>query len=433
MSLAWLAKWRARSRVEKIDRNGLDLELPQLERQSDPVLGAFTHPHDAAAARFHARGLDRADGADPVIVAVGGADLGEVGAGAFQVVVEPGHAGRGELLRLALRQEPKGGADIDVEVRLDAPDRSADHVQLLLRRSSGAGHHAVLDRADRRRLAGPLVQLVYREHLVAVDSGVKPGRLAAEGTVLRAQSALGVLQDVDPDVASVIPLPHPERGMEDAEQLVIVRVEYGERIGPLRLRTGEGAVGQLIPIHYRASGDEVCGISRFTDLGSRGGRRVEQQDLLYRAYPGRVLEGEQIVHLIVRAGERADRAAGSRALTDAHGGLLDQPDFPDLLHAHRAQGVGLAEHQRVALQAHQPDVPDVLPVLQSDLPPVVRRLAACPAPASRRDTARARPAAARSGKPSFPPGKALSFPRGGPTFGSAEGVAQLVEQETFNL
>src|SRR6185369_7778926 len=85
---------------------------------------------------------------------------------------------------------------------------------------------------------------------------------------------------------------------------------------------------------------------------------------------GRVVEGEQVVHLVVRTGKGADRTAGCRALTEPHFRFLNQSELTDLLYAYAAQCIGLAKHQRVALQAHQSDVPDVLPVLQSDLPTV---------------------------------------------------------------
>ena len=76
--------------------------------------------------------------------------------------------------------------------------------------------HAVLHRAESGRLHGSLVQLIDREHLVAIYPGVKPRRLAAESAVFRAQSTLGVLQDVDPNVAPVVALPDPKRCMLEA-------------------------------------------------------------------------------------------------------------------------------------------------------------------------------------------------------------------------
>ena len=90
------------------------------------------------------------------------------------------------------------------------------------------------------------------------------------------------------------------------------------------------------------------------------------EDLLDGADPIGELERGEVVDLVVAAGEGAHGARGTRA--ELHGGRPDQTNLGDVLDREPGEGVGLADDQRVAIEADQADVPDVPLAVQGNLP-----------------------------------------------------------------
>src|SRR5487761_547760 len=120
------AERRPRPRVEEVAR---DLPSPQLAEgkgQVEPVVPGLPHPEDAAAAQLHAGGHGPAAGRLAVLEAVGGADPGEESGTGLEVVVVAVDAGGGELLRLAVPEQPERGRHLDLDLGADGAGRLAD-------------------------------------------------------------------------------------------------------------------------------------------------------------------------------------------------------------------------------------------------------------------------------------------------------------------
>ena len=97
---------RARNGVQHVDRSGLDAELAEVKAHVDAVFHGFTEAHDAAAADFKTCGESVLQGSDFIVVGVRGANVREVPAVSFQVVVEAGEACFFKLVELFLVQKP---------------------------------------------------------------------------------------------------------------------------------------------------------------------------------------------------------------------------------------------------------------------------------------------------------------------------------------
>src|SRR5439155_12808210 len=94
-----VAEFRARARVEEIDRDAGRVHLGELERHLDPLLPSLAQIEDAAYARLEAGLLDGGDGPHPSLVLHGGGDLVVVAPSGLDVVVDSLDPRLAELLR----------------------------------------------------------------------------------------------------------------------------------------------------------------------------------------------------------------------------------------------------------------------------------------------------------------------------------------------
>src|SRR6185503_18571044 len=101
--------------------------------------------------------------------------------------------------------------------------------------------------------------------------------------------------------------------------------------------------------------------------------RMQQQDLLDGPEPVAELERREVVDLVIPAYQGAHRAgaAAGPAGTDVYLGLPDQPNLVDVRHGHADQAVGLPDDERIPVEAHEPDIPDVALVIERYLPAIV--------------------------------------------------------------
>ena len=94
-----VAELRPRARVEQVDRHARRVDLRQLEGHLDALLARLAEVEDAADAGLQARLADRVDRPQPALVADRRRDLGVVGLGRLDVVVDALDAGLLERLR----------------------------------------------------------------------------------------------------------------------------------------------------------------------------------------------------------------------------------------------------------------------------------------------------------------------------------------------
>ncbi len=139
---------------------------------------------------------------DRVVVRFCGVDVVVVG-------IDPGVA---KPLGLPVLQQAEAGADLHLRVlTLDRADHVGDPFDVLVRRTTTAGHHADPGRTAAQPGSRLVERLVGLEPGVLQDVGRRPQRLRAVVAVLRAQPRLEVDQVVDLDRVAEVLAPQPFR------------------------------------------------------------------------------------------------------------------------------------------------------------------------------------------------------------------------------
>src|SRR6185437_6116941 len=142
-------------------------------------------------------------------------------------------ARRREALRLAVGQQPKAGADLDVRVALlERRDRAGNPVDVLVRRTAAAGYQADPARAARHAGLGGGDDLIGLQPGVLEHVRAGPDALRAVEAVLGAQPALDVDEVVQLDPAAEEVAPDAERGGHHVHELVVAAGEYREGFVP---------------------------------------------------------------------------------------------------------------------------------------------------------------------------------------------------------
>ena len=117
---------RSRNRVQHVHRSGLDAELAQIQAHVDAVFHRFAKAHDASAANFKTCGKGVLECADFIVVGVRCANIREVAAVRFQIVVEAGEACFLELVELFPVQEACRKANRKLRLFFQAAERFAN-------------------------------------------------------------------------------------------------------------------------------------------------------------------------------------------------------------------------------------------------------------------------------------------------------------------
>ena len=215
-------------------------DLTQREREVHSILKSFAHPHQPAATDLETGVLRVANRLQSFLVAVRRADTREMAPRRFEVVVDPIRSRPFQRGRLFGGQQADGHTEVNVSLGLDSPKRLAKCFHVLLRRCLAADHRTVLHGTDLGRGEATLDDLVDRPHGIAGNGGVRHGRLAAEGTILAAQPALGVAEHMKINPPSKIPVAQPEGGLYDLEQIVVRGIEHRQCFIPC----------QRLPVQY---------------------------------------------------------------------------------------------------------------------------------------------------------------------------------------
>ena len=182
--------------------------------------------------------------AHPVLVGVRRADLGVVALAGVQVVIEAIQARVGEDACLLVVDQSARDADLDREPRLDVAHEFGDFVRSLRRRAATRHHHAVARRAGAGgalRFGKDLGAALQR---VLADRGGRVLRLGAVAAVFRAESVLDVVEDVDLDAATEVPLARHRGGVQQRQQRDIGCVEDPERFVARRGFVAQRAFGE---------------------------------------------------------------------------------------------------------------------------------------------------------------------------------------------
>ena len=183
---------RSGNRVQHVHRSGLDAELAQIQAHVDAVFHRFAKAHDAAAANFEASRKSVLECANLIVVSMRRANIREVTAVRFQVVVEAGEACFLELVELFPVQEACRKANRKLRLFFQAAERFANLFHVAVRKRTARSHDGVTRDACRFFLLGVGDNLVGAEQLVFGGAGVVVAALGAVLAVFGAAAAAGV-------------------------------------------------------------------------------------------------------------------------------------------------------------------------------------------------------------------------------------------------
>ena len=194
---------RARNGVQYVDRCGLDAEFTQIEAHVNAVFHGFAEAHDTAAADFKTCGECVLQGADFIVVGVRGANVREMPAVRFQVVVEAGEACFFKLVELFAVQKPCREAYGKLRLFFEAADGFANLFYVAVRERAARGDDGIARNACGFFFLGVGHDFVGTEQLVFGSAGVVVAALGAIFAVFGATTAAGVYDGAKIEVVSV--------------------------------------------------------------------------------------------------------------------------------------------------------------------------------------------------------------------------------------
>ena len=177
---------------QEVDGNGFDTQGGNVHVHVNPVFPCFSQPHDAAAAYFQPGFHGPFDRLDLVVVRVGGADVREVAAGGFQIVVVTGDARRLQLLAMLFGEKTVRGAQGDAALGGNVSVAGAELFHVRIRQPFAGSDNGVAQDSLVFIVSGSRQQRFVAQQGVFLHSrGVVRG-LGAVFAVLRASAAASV-------------------------------------------------------------------------------------------------------------------------------------------------------------------------------------------------------------------------------------------------
>ena len=150
---------------------------------------------------------------------------------------------------LGLGEDAERGAQLDVQLGLDALGGRADRVEVALRRAARRGHHAVALRARGVGPASTVDELVDRLHRRLAARRRVLARLRAEPAVLRTGAELGVVEHVQRDAAAPVGAADAEGSIEETQHVVRGCMQHRSCCVARQNCAGEGLISEGGPIH----------------------------------------------------------------------------------------------------------------------------------------------------------------------------------------
>ena len=205
-------KLRAVDRVQEVDRDRFDFDASQFDRDVDQVGVFFAHAGDDSGTKFHAGVASDLQRVEAIVERVRRADFVVVLPAGVQVVVDAVDAGFFQSRCLVRTEDSQAAADVQTVLVFDLLHDAGNVVHILIRRASTTGHDAV---GACLRIVGLFrsgQNFFFIQQFVLLDRGGRFHVLRAVPAVFRAQTAFGVLQEVQVNVvAEVVTTDSPGR------------------------------------------------------------------------------------------------------------------------------------------------------------------------------------------------------------------------------
>ena len=162
-------EWGPWNGMEKINRNGVDVEFSQDQRHVDDVIVGLAHADNSAAASSESHRFYIAHRGDAVLIGVRRANVGMMPLTRVQIVIDALEAGLFQDFQLCFIHQAQGATDADGNLTLDLPDHFGHLVNLSLSWSSAAVDHAIAHSARFFGLEGCLEKSFSRKNRVFID------------------------------------------------------------------------------------------------------------------------------------------------------------------------------------------------------------------------------------------------------------------------
>ena len=177
---------------QEVDGSGFDAQGGNVHVHVNSVFPCFSQPHDAAAAYFQTGFHGPLDRLYLVVVRVGGADVREVAAGGFQIVMVTGDARRFQLLAVLFGEKTVGGAQGNAASGGNVFVAGAELVHVRIRQPFSGGDNGVAEDSLVFIISGPRQQRFVAQQGVFLHSRGIVRRLGAVLAVFRASAAASV-------------------------------------------------------------------------------------------------------------------------------------------------------------------------------------------------------------------------------------------------